>query len=114
MKKTLFALFGLMVLAGCSSYYDYYKGGVRYTQDGDDCVFYAAEHGRRYSEDIRSLDLDKKIVYRNTKCRDLYLRDNFGAAQRTERQVLASAVTKPATTCGCAKKCGKKKYVFVK
>ena len=114
MKKTLFALFGLMVLAGCSSYYDYYKGGVRYTQDGDDCVFYAAERGRRYSEDIRSLDLDKKIVYRNTKCRDLYLRDNFGAVQRTERQVLAPAATKPATTCGCAKKCGKKKYVFVK
>ena len=112
MKKTLFALFGLMVLAGCSSY-DYYKGGIRYTQDGDDCVFYSAERGRRYSEDIRSLDMDKKIVYRNTKCRDLYLRDNFGAAQRTERQVLTPATSKPAT-CGCEKKCGKKKYVFVK
>ncbi len=113
MKKTLFALLGVLVLAGCSSYYDYYKGGVRYTQDGDDCVFYSAERGRRYSEDIRSLNTDKKIVYRNTQCHDLYLRDNFGTAQRTERQVLAPVATKPAT-CGCAKKCTTKKYVFVK
>ncbi len=114
MKKTLFALFGLLVLAGCSSYYDYYKGGMRYTQDGDDCVFYSAERGRHYSEDIRSLDLDKKIVYRNTKCRDLYLRDNFGAPQRTERQVLSPAAQTVKPECGCAKKCTKKKYVFVK
>ena len=113
MKKAVFALFGLAVLTGCASYYDYYKGGVRYTQDGDDCVFYAAERGRHYSEDIRSLDLDKKIVYRNTQCSDLYLRDNFGAPQRTERQVLTPVMNKP-TTCGCTKKCGKKKYVFVK
>ena len=113
MKKTLFALFGLAVLTGCSAYYDYYKGGIRYTQDGEDCVFYSAERGRHYSDDIRSLDTDKKIVYRNTQCRDLYLRDNFGAAQRTERQVLTPATSKPAT-CGCANKCSKKKYVFVK
>ncbi len=111
MKKTLFALLGLLVLAGCSTYYDYYKGGVRYTQDGDDCVFYSAERGRRYSEDIRSLDTDKKIVYRNTKCRDLYMRDTFGQVSRTERQVLTPVAKKE---CGCAKKCGKKKYVFVK
>ena len=109
MKKTLFALMGLVVLAGCSSYYDYYKGGVRYTQDGDDCVFYSAERGRRYSEDIRALDMDKKIIYRNTMCRDLYARDNAGATSRTARQVLAPAATK---SCGCAN--GYKKYVFVK
>lgn len=113
MTKTLFALLGVLVITGCSSYYDYYKGGVRYTQDGKDCVFYSAERGRRYSEDIRTLDTDKKIVYRNTQCRDLYLRDNFGAAQRTERQVLTPAATQP-TKCGCANKCTKKKYVFVK
>ncbi len=112
MKKTLFALFGLLVLTGCATYYDYYKGGVRYTQDGDDCVFYAAERGRYYSDEIRSLNTDKKIVYRNTKCSDLYLRDNFGQAQRTERSVLTPVVKKECT--GCAKKCGKKKYVFVK
>lgn len=110
MKKTLFALLGLLVLAGCSTY-DYYKGGVRYTQDGEDCVFYSAERGRRYSEDIRSLDTDKKIVYRNTKCRDLYMRDTFGQVSRTERQVLTPVAKKE---CGCAKKCGQKKYVFVK
>ncbi|MBR3930545.1 MAG: membrane lipoprotein lipid attachment site-containing protein [Alphaproteobacteria bacterium] len=111
MKKTVFALFGLVVLSGCAGYYDYYKGGVRYTQDGEDCVFYAAERGRRYSEDIRSLNTDKKIVYRNTACRDLYLRDNMWQTPRTERQTLTPVNT---SECGCAKKCGKKKYVFVK
>ncbi len=111
MKKTLFALLGLAVLSGCSSYYDYYKGGVRYTQDGDDCIFYSAERGRHYSEDIRSLDSDKKIVYRNTMCHDLYLRDNFGQPQRTERQILTPVAKKECNTCN---KCAKKKYVFVK
>lgn len=111
MKKTLFALFGLAALTGCSAYYDYYKGGIRYTQDGEDCVFYSAERGRHYSDDIRSLDTDKKIVYRNTMCRDLYARDNIGTATRTERQVLTPVVKKD---CGC-NKCNKtKKYVFVK
>lgn len=110
MKKILFALLGLVVLSGCSSYYDYYKGGVRYTQDGDDCVFYAAERGRHYSADVRSLDVDKKIVYKNTMCQDLYVRDNMGVPSKTERQVLAPVAKK----CGCAKKCGHKKYVFVK
>lgn len=113
MKKTLVALFGLAVLSGCAGYYDYYKGGVRYTQDGEDCVFYSAESGRRYSEDIRSLDADKKIVYRNTDCRDLYVRDNANVASYNARQVLAPAaddvVVKPACN-----KVVKKRYVFVK
>ena len=111
MKKILFALFSLVALTGCSTYYDYYKGGVRYTQDGDDCIFYSAERGRRYSADIRSLDSDKKIVYRNTMCQDMYLRDNFGQTQRTERQILTPVAKKECHTCN---KCNKKKYVFVK
>lgn len=113
MKNTLIALFGLVVLGGCAGYYDYYKGGVRYTQDGEDCVFYSAESGRRYSDDIRSLDADKKIVYRNTDCRDLYVRDNANVVSRNARQILAPAaddvVVKP--TCN---KVVKKRYVFVK
>lgn len=112
MKKVLIAVFGVMMLTGCATYYDYYKGGVRYTQDGDDCVFYAVERGRHYSEDIRALDIDKKVVYQNTKCSDLYVRDNMGMPQRTERAVLKPVVKKE---CGsCPKKCTKKKYVFVK
>ncbi|MBE6457900.1 MAG: hypothetical protein E7011_03805 [Alphaproteobacteria bacterium] len=111
MKKTVFALFGLVVLSGCGGYYDYYKGGVRYTQDGEDCVFYSAERGRRYSDDIRLLDSDKKIVYRNTMCRDLYQKDNMWQTPRTERQVLTPVAK---SDCGCAQKCGAKKYVFVK
>ncbi|MBO5740056.1 MAG: membrane lipoprotein lipid attachment site-containing protein [Alphaproteobacteria bacterium] len=117
MKKTLFALFGLVVLTGCSTYFDYYKGGVRYTQDGEDCIFYAAERGRHYSDDIRSLNTDKKIVYRNTMCRDLYLRDNMGVASTNARQILVPAAATVSETPICSKcnKCAtKKKYVFVK
>lgn len=111
MKKTLFVLFGLVVLAGCSSY-DYYKGDVRYVQDGEDCIFISTEAGRRYSSDIRELDADKEIVYRNTMCRDLYERDTFGIAPRTERQVLTPVA--PKADCGCCQKKTTKKYVFVK
>ena len=116
MKKSLVAVFGLAVLTGCAGYYDYYKGGVRYTQDGEDCIFYAAERGRHYSDDIRKLDTDKKIVYRNTMCRDLYVRDNAGVASTNARQILMSAATvADAPKCNSCGKCAtKKKYVFVK
>ena len=115
MKKTLFVLFGLVVLAGCSSY-DYYKGDVRYVQDGEDCIFMSTEAGRRYSSDIRELNADKEIVYRNTMCRDLYLNDVAGQIQRTERQVLTTVAPKAAvkSDCGCCQKKTTKKYVFVK
>lgn len=115
MKKTLFVLFGLVVLAGCSSY-DYYRGDVRYVQDGEDCIFYSTESGRRYSSDIRELDTDKEIVYRNTSCRDLYTRDTAGIASRTERQVLAPVATeRTESKCTKCNSCVKtKKYIFVK
>lgn len=117
MKKILVSVIALTALAGCASYYDYYKGGVRYTQDGEDCIYYAGEYGSRYSADIRTLDNSKRIVYRNTRCEDLYARDNFGAAPRRDRQVLAPAA-EPATcnSCGC-KSCAqpvvRRKYVIV-
>ena len=115
MKKTLFVLFGLVVLAGCSSY-DYYKGDVRYVQDGEDCIFTSTEAGRRYSSDISELDTDKEIVYRNTMCRDLYVRDNAGVASTTARQVLVpTTVVAEKITCNKCNKCAnKKRYVFVK
>lgn len=90
MKKALITIFALAGLSGCV-YYDYYKGGVRYTQDGNDCVYYAGEYGRNYSNRISALDHNKKIVYRNTRCEDLYARDNFGMLPRPERKVLVSA-----------------------
>ena len=110
MKKTLFVLFGLVVLAGCSSY-DYYKGDVRYVQDGEDCIFTSTEAGYRYSSDIRELNADKEIVYRNTMCRDLYLNDVAGQVQRTERQVLTTVAPKVVKSdCGCCKKKTKSGY----
>lgn len=115
MKKTLFVLFGLAVLAGCSSY-DYYQGDVRYVQDGEDCIFYSTESGRHYSNDISDIDTDKEIVYRNTFCRDLYMRDTTGFASRTERQVLAPvAAERTEPKCNKCNSCVKtKKYIFVK
>ena len=130
MKKIL-ALVALVALAGCSEYYDYYKGGVRYTQDGDDCIYYSGEDARHYSRDVKAADLDKKIVYRNTQCADLYARDMVGQMPRSERRVLTPAaeydaapvvmpqevVVKPAVkkSCGC-NKCARrasKQYVIV-
>lgn len=109
MKKTLIALFGFVLAAGCSSY-EYYRGDVRYVQDGTDCVFTSVEQGDHYSADIRTLDIDKEIVYRHTKCRDLYFRDNMHQAARTERQILKPVEKK---NLGC-KKNAKKTYVFIK
>ena len=137
MKKVL-SLAALVALAACGTYYDYYKGGVRYTQDGDDCIYYSGEFARHYSYDVSAADLDKKIVYRNTRCADLYARDTMGQEPRHERRVLTPAtvtevsyvepqpviveqprqiVLKPAPvvkkSCNCCKKTATKQYVVV-
>ena len=109
MKKILFFVLWLAVLSGCT-YYDYYKGGVRYTQDGEDCIFYSAEYGRHFSNEVRSLDANKKVVYRNTMCRDLYSADVAGQPARHDRKIIVPAAK---TTCGC-NKCSGAKYVLVK
>ena len=131
MKKIL-TLVALLALAGCSSYYDYYKGGVRYTQDGEDCIYSSDEYARHYSRDVNAADIDKKIVYRNTRCADLYARDTIDQTPRTERRVLTPAtetavyeepvaaprqiVVKPATVtkkpCNCCKKTTKQYVVL--
>ena len=54
MKKVLVSIVALAGLAGCASYYDYYKGDVRYTQDGEDCIYYVGEYGNHFSNEIRS------------------------------------------------------------
>ena len=111
MKKILVSMIALAALAGCA--YDYYRGGVRYVQDGDDCIFYYGEYGSRYTSDIRTLDTDKRVVYRNTSCADLFARDNGGVAPRTNRAVLTRAA-QPAPSCGC-NSCAKSapRYVIV-
>lgn len=107
MKKILMSVFALVVLSGCAGYYDYYKSGVRYTQNGEDCVFYSAERGRYFNDEIRSLDADKKVVYKNTKCETLYGRDMIGQMPRHDRKIV---VPTPKKSCGCKKAC---KYVKV-
>ena len=111
MKKALVSIVALAALAGCASY-DYYRGGVRYVQDEEDCIFYYGEYGSHYSNDIRTLDTEKRVVYRNTSCADLFARDNGGVAPRTHRAVLTRAAK--TSSCGCDK-CEKanKHYVIV-
>ena len=104
MKKILVSLIALVGLAGCGAYYDYYKGGVRYTQDGQDCIYYAGEYANNFSKYVGGMDESKKIVYRNTRCEDLYARDTFGAAPRAPRQVLAPVAEK-ASCNSCNAKC---------
>ena len=142
MKKVILSLLGLTVLAGCSGY-DYYKTNVRYRQAGRDCIYYYAEKGQKFNEDIRSLKDAKQIVYRNVRCQDLYMDDTFGYADREDRHVIVPAfvaeaqrgpvmepapvmepvpviqpvVSMPVQKCGC-NKCGKKqvlknRYVIV-
>ena len=132
MKKIL-ALVALIALAACGGSYDYYKGGVRYVQDGADCIYSSGEVAHKYSESVKSADLGKKIIYRNTQCADLYARDMEGQAPRQERRVLTPAAqsfdfepvaeprpmfvnpTPVKKSCGCSK-CVKKqtkKYVVV-
>ena len=131
MKKVLFSIIGLTALAGCGSYYDYYEGSVRYTQDGSDCIYYSDEYSRDYSENVAGFEFGKKIVYRDTRCEDLYARDMMGTGARNERRVLtpaanasnvATANIVPVSTCNtcgyrpACSSCGQvaaRKYVVV-
>jgi hypothetical protein len=99
MKQILALVVALVAVAGCSSSYDYYKGGVRYIQDGKDCVYYTDEYAQHYSESIRGFDGKNRIVYRNTRCEDLFARDHAGQTERNDRKVLTPVVLeKPACT----------------
>ena len=122
MKKVLVSVFALAALAGCASYYDYYKGDVRYIQDGEDCIYYTGEAGNYFDREIRTLNTGKRIVYRNTRCADLYARDTMGQAPRADRAVLAPSAEYVATpSCGCKATCNtcnaqsvvRRKYVMV-
>lgn len=116
MKKVLVSMIALAGLAGCASYYDYYRGDIRYTQDGEDCIYYAGEQGNRFNSEIRSLTTGKKIVYRNTRCADLYNRDMMGQAPRADRVIMAPAardVVYSAPRCNVCQANAGRKYVLV-
>ena len=109
MKKAVLSILGLTLLAGCSGY-DYYESNVNYRQKGEDCVYYFDESGEKFNQEIRSLEDSKKIVYRNTKCSELYMNDTFGA-ERNDRKAIVPVYEEPvAPKCGC-NKCGKKKVL---
>jgi len=102
MKKMLVSMFAVAAISGCT-YYDYYKGDIRYTQDGKDCIYYADEYARHFSEDVDGIDGSNRIVYRNTRCEDLFARDNGPRVHRNERKALVPVVAEqPAPACcGC-------------
>ncbi len=117
MKKISLAVLSLGLLAACTGY-DYYKTDVRYYQDGEDCIYYSNERGKRFDSDIRALRDGNRIVYRNTRCSDLYQKDTFGYSERNDRRAIVPTSTieeTPAPSCGCAtsscgcSKCGNKK-----
>lgn len=122
MKKVLVSIIALAGLAACAPYYDYYRGDVRYTQDGEDCIYYTGEMGNHFSGDIRNLHTGKKIVYRNTRCADLYNRDMAGQAPRADRVVMTPAarevsyvapVAYVAPVCNACQTKVQRKYVLV-
>ncbi|MDR0727196.1 MAG: hypothetical protein LBF37_03985 [Rickettsiales bacterium] len=118
MKKVLCSILGLAALSGCA--YDYYKGGVKYVQDGADCIYYAGERGQKFSNDVYSMGKDQKVVYRNTLCASLLDKDSAGQAYVQDRQVLASAAKEAScNSCACKSGCSratpvmKRRYVIV-
>ena len=107
MNKILISIVAATAIAGCT-YYDYYKGGVRYTQDGKDCIYYSDEYARHYSDSIDGIDGNNRIVYKNTKCEDLFARDNAGRAARADRKIIVPAATETVkatkvSDCGCCR-----------
>lgn len=116
MKKVLVSVFAMAALAGCGPHYDYYKGDIRYIQDGKDCIYYTGEAGNRFNDEIRTLNTGRRVVYRNTSCADLYARDTMGLAPRADRVVIVpvgeyvaantAATTVAAPSCGCKSACG--------
>ena len=118
MNKVLLSILGLTLIAGCSGY-DYYKTDLRYRQDGKDCIYYYNEKGDKFNNEIRSLKDAKKIVYRNTRCEDLYNGDTFGF-ERNDRKAIVPVFAEEKMAepkCGCMA-CGKKRtlnkrYVIV-
>lgn len=91
MRKILSFMVVAVVFAGCS-YYDYYKGGVRYVQRGDNCVYYSEESSEeQFSDKVEEFDDENRIVYKNTRCEDLFVRDNAGRMDRNSRHVLVPA-----------------------
>lgn len=121
MKKVLVSILGAAALTGCA--YDYYNGGVKYTQDGPDCIYQTVEKGSRFSNDVDSMNKGKKVVYRNTICANLYEKDTADQPAIQERKVLTTAATAvPCTACSykadfapCAKSepVMKRRYVIV-
>lgn len=79
MKKILISFAVITGLVACSSSFDYYNGGINYYQDGLDCVYTVSETGDNFSNKIDSLSADRKIVYKNTICADLFASDSFNA-----------------------------------
>lgn len=112
MKKAVLSMLGLAMIAGCSGY-DYYESDLRYRQKGEDCVYYFSEEGEKFDSEIRNLQDAKKIVYRNTKCSDLYMNDTFGA-QRNDRKAIVPVYVDnempKKSNCGCSK-CAKKQVL---
>src|SRR5574344_84918 len=113
MKKVLISVIALTALVGCASDYNYYQGDIKYTQDGDDCIYNIGESGNKFSKDVRKMDANKTIVYRNTMCSDLYARDMLAEQKPVvepepvvvpESAPCAMAIEQSALPkCGCQK-----------
>jgi len=97
-------------LAGCCCSYDYYNGGVKYTQDGTDCVYTATQdRGTNWRGDRASES--KRIVYRDTICSQIA----NGIQTRPMPTVQNATVAQPASSCGnasCAPRMTRKYYVM--
>ena len=87
MRKTIFSLCGVLLLAGCAGS-SYYETELNYEQDGPDCIYYNYENGADIIKGIRSLETTEKVVYRDTKCSDLFKKDTADINKVHNRKAL--------------------------
>ena len=106
--KAILGICAAAALTGCCTY-DYYKGGVKYTQSGPDCVYQFQEDGGMFSRYEKQYKENKKVVYRDTSCAKLYANDSSSFTKAPERRVYVNA---PESACGRSA-CGQSSRKFV-
>ncbi|MDR1207485.1 MAG: hypothetical protein LBK26_03670 [Rickettsiales bacterium] len=87
MKNISIIFAGALGLAACTN--TYYKGGVSYAQDNQDCRYEFSQYG---DFSARQFDEDKYIVYKNALCSHVFANDMGTRAMPLPARVVAPVV----------------------
>lgn len=92
MRKIPALIIGALALTACVRTTSPYQGNIRYTQNGADCIYEFSQTGSAYS---KSFNEDKRIIHKETICRDLIIKD-ANVARASAEQPQAQPVAAPA------------------